>query len=163
MKADSKSADVDQAHATKTYCAWRFFLGSTVLICASWGHISLMPFLSLTLMGCNSAFAIMTSMVLSVWWLGERFVPKNDIPALLLISAGCATIVCTANTDAVEYTAEEAVEYLLSWRAISYYVFTVSFVLLTIWVTACFLRALRQFELDVETQDQELIGSDNTS
>ena len=102
------------------------------------------------MMGCNAAFAIGCSMLLSFYWLGERFVPKNDITALLLISAGCVTIVCNVSTDAKKFDSDEAIEHLLSWRSIGYYTFTGSFVLLTLLFTKFYLTAVRQFELDAE-------------
>ena len=120
---------------------------------ASFGHVSMMPYLDLTMMGCNAAFAIGCSMVLSAFWLGERFVPLNDITALFFISAGCVTIVCNVSTDAKKFDSEEAVEHLLSWRSIGYYTFTATFVLLTLCFTKFYLIAVRQFELDVEKFD----------
>ena len=153
MKADAKSADIDQSHVASTYCTWRFLLGTAILIFCSLGHIALMPFLDLTMMGCNAAFAIVTAMFMSIKCLGEKFVWKNDIIALICISAGCAVIVMNIDTDQKQYTGEEALEHLLAGRAFCYYGFTFSFVGITMWVTSCFLRAIRRFELDVESRD----------
>ena len=99
MKRDLNTEDIDQSHIAKTYLAWRFFLGTTILICCSIGHITLMPFLDLTMMGCNASFAIVTAMFMSIRCLGERFVWKNDIIALVCISGGCGVIVVNIDTN----------------------------------------------------------------
>lgn len=77
----------------------------------------------------------MCSMLLSVNCLGEIFVPKHDITAFVLISLGCVIVIVNVDTEEVEITADEAVDYLLSWRSIGLYTFNLIFVLMTHCVT----------------------------
>ena len=154
MKEDAKSADIDQNHVATTYFSWRFFLGTCIITTASFGHIGLLPHLDLTLMGCNAAFAIMSSMFLSIKWLGESFIPKHDITALVLISIGCASIVINVNTDPIEFTADEAIELITSARSIAFLLMTIISFFITLLVTKCFLEALRRFELDIDVYDE---------
>ena len=154
MKEDAKSTDIDQNHVATTYFSWRFFLGLCIIITASFGHIGLMPHLDLTLMGCNAAFAIMSSMFLSIKWLGESFIPKHDVTAVVLISLGCASIVINVNTDPIEFTADEAIELITSGRSVAFFLMTIVGYLITALVTKCFLEALRRFELDIDVYDE---------
>ena len=108
-----------------------------------------MPYLDLTLMGCNSSVAIMSSMLLSVYVLGEKFICKHDLTALVLISAGCTAIVLTANSDAVAYKPAEIIELLLAFKALGFYAVTVSVLLLNLYVTSRYLKQLRRFEADI--------------
>ena len=58
----------------------------------------MLPRLNLTMLAAKNVVAILASTVLSIQILGEVFIWKYDLPALILISAGCATVVLFANT-----------------------------------------------------------------
>ena len=70
-------------------------------------HALVLPHIDLTLISCNAATAIIVNMLLSIFILGEKFIPKYDLTAMLLITIGSVTIVIHANTEQVEFTAEE--------------------------------------------------------
>lgn len=102
---EAKTIDIDEDTTSKAYCSWRFFIGFLCLFIGSVIHVVILPYLDLTLMACNAAVAIMLSIVLSIQCLDEVFVWRYDCPALVLIAAGCATIVLNAHTEPIEYTA----------------------------------------------------------
>lgn len=66
--------------------------------------MAVLPFVDLTLISCNCASAIVFNMLLSVFYLGEKFVWQYDLFALLFIITGTVMIALTANTDPVSFT-----------------------------------------------------------
>ena len=88
--------DVDQT--AKVYCQWRWILGILALIVSLFLHFFMLPRLNLTMLAAKNVVAILASTVLSIQILGEVFIWKYDLPALILISAGCATVVLFSST-----------------------------------------------------------------
>lgn len=65
----------------------------------SFGHIAALPFCDLTLIAANSSSAVLMNCYISVRWLGEKFKPKYDIPAMFLISLGAISIIFLTNKE----------------------------------------------------------------
>ena len=63
------------------------------------GHFIALPFCDLTLIACNSGTAILINAFISKKFLGEKFVPKNDVIAILCVSAGTVFIVFFSNKE----------------------------------------------------------------
>ena len=154
-----ETREVDVDHATKTYLSWRFIVGLIFILSAQAIHVVVLPFLDLTLMGANSSVAILTSMVLSVKCLGEKFVPKHDVTAFFLISVGSICIILNAHTEKVSYSAEQTFDILISPRALSYYAFATVFYLAVTCYIKRYLQALRSFEFDAENYDRTISAS----
>ena len=62
-------------------------------------HVSVLPFLDMTLIAVNATLGIITSVLLSTCVLKESFIPKYDLTGLSFISAGCVLIVLNANKE----------------------------------------------------------------
>ena len=97
----------------------------------------------------------MAAIVLSTQILGEKFVCRYDLPALIFIAAGCSTIVLSANKTETEYTADEVKELLKSPRSLLFMGTCLLTIVLSICILGCLLRRLRLFEKDVEAYEKE--------
>ena len=115
----------------------------------------MLPRLNLTLLAAKNVCAILASTVLSIQILGEVFICKYDLPALILISAGCVTVVLFSSTTQTSYTAEQVIEFLKSARTIGFLVFCVLFIFLSTILLSFMLRRLRLFEKDCDSYEQE--------
>ena len=104
----------------RVYCSWRWLVGIFAMILGVVIHICMLKYLDLTLIAANSVTAIVSATVFSTQILGEVFICRYDLPALLLISAGCITIVLNANTSQTEYSAEDVKDLLKSPRTLSF-------------------------------------------
>ena len=101
------------------------------------------------------------NLILSKKFLGEKFVCKYDCTALILISAGCATIVLNANTSPVKYTPEESVDLLSSPRTLCFFAFGIIYFISMLLLIRCYLAKLRLFENDVDYFDEVRKGRDS--
>ena len=95
----------DHGQTAKAYCSWRFALGLFLTCIGTTVHVVVLPYIDLTLMGCNASFGIIAAMILSTTFLGEKFLWKYDFTAFVFISAGCTTVVLNAHTEEVHFTA----------------------------------------------------------
>ena len=120
------------------------------MVISTFVHLSVLPFLDLTLVAGGATLGIIAAMILAIVVLGEKFMWKYDLPGLTFISAGCITIVLNANKTEQTFTGEEAVAVLTSARAL---IFTAACLCL-IAIESCmlkkFLIKLRKFESDAE-------------
>ena len=113
-------------------------------------------------MACNASVAIIVNLILSTKCLGEQFVWRYDLPAILLISSGCATIVLNANSDPVRYTEEEIIALLTSSRSICFFVFALVYFASMLMLIKCYMGRLRVFESDVDFFDEAKKRQDGT-
>lgn len=93
-------------NAGKTYLSKRWALGFFFIILNVICHATILPYIDLTLISCNAATAIIVNIILSIKILDEKFIPKYDLTAVILIIAGSMTIVLHAHTEQVDFTAE---------------------------------------------------------
>lgn len=116
-------------------------------------HVIVLPYLDLTLMACNASTAIIMNLILSKKFLGELFIWKYDCTALVLISAGCTTIVLNAHTSQVKYDREAVVDVLTSARTLIYFTCGLIYFFCMLMMIKCYLTKLRLFEKDVDFFD----------
>lgn len=105
-------------------------------------------------MACNASTAIIMNLILSKKFLGETFIWKYDCTALILICAGCTTIVLNAHTSPVKYTQEETIEVLTSARTLIFFAVGLIYFLAMLALIKCYLAKLRVFESDVDFFDE---------
>ena len=105
-------------------------------------------------MACNASTAMIANLILSRKYLGEYFVWKYDCTALVLISAGCTTIVLNAHTEQTHYEADEVVSMLKSARTLTFFAFALTYFFSMMMLINCYLAKLRLFEQDVDYFDE---------
>lgn len=105
-------------------------------------------------MACAASTSILVGLILATQFLGEKFVWKYDCTALVLISAGCTTIVLNAHTTQVKFDREEVVDVLTSARTLIYLAFGLVYFITVLMLIKCYLANLRLFEKDVDFFDQ---------
>ena len=79
------------------YFTWRYALGFVLLTLSALIHGAVLPFCDLVLLSTLTAAGIVISTLLSIRYLGERFICKYDLPSFTLIIIGCTTIVALSN------------------------------------------------------------------
>lgn len=119
-------------------------------------HIYCLKYLDLTLISANAANSIVAAQILSTRILGEVFILKYDLPALIFICLGCVLLVLNANTEQSTYTAQDVRDLLSSTRTICFFAISFFLTLLSFCILQCMLRSLRRFEIDVEDYEREL-------
>ena len=113
-------------------------------------HVSCLPFLDLTLVAVNASLGIVIAVILSSLVFGETFICKYDATGLIFICAGCTTVVLTANTIEQEFTGEQVVDLLLSFRSLIFTTICTIAIISNNYGVKWFLKKLRVFEADVE-------------
>lgn len=151
----SERLDIEQdvSQSGKVYCSWRWLVGIFALCCSVAIHVMMLSYLDLTLLAAKQVIAIIAAVIFSVKLLDEVFVLRYDVPALLLISAGCIGIVLSANKTETNYTAEAVKALLIAPRTIFFLGFCLICIIVSVTVLAFVLRRLRQFEKDVESYE----------
>ena len=71
-------------------------------------------------MASTSANVIIAAVVLSCCILGEQFIVRYDLPAIIFITLGCGTLVMNANMEQTSYTAEEVKDLMTSSRTLCF-------------------------------------------
>ena len=95
MKEENKEAMIEDEESTtsKAYCSCKFLLGITLMLIAAILMFAMLPFIDLTLNAAFLPIGIITSLILSIVILKERFIAKYDLTALLFISIGSILMV----------------------------------------------------------------------
>ena len=88
----------------------------------------------MVLLTCNSATAILVSSGLAICLLGEKFVWKYDLTALVLYIIGGTLTIVQANRQKTERTPEEIRELLSSPASITFYAFAAVLLLVTCFI-----------------------------
>ena len=102
------------------YCQPKWIFGFLFVLMGPICQSIVLPFLDLTLIACNSATAIIANVILSTKILGEQFIWKYDLTAMLLIATGVVLIVLKAHTEPVSFSGEEIYYIMISWRMLAY-------------------------------------------
>ena len=76
-----------------------FFGGFCSVFIGSFGHVFMLPFADMTLFTTTCSLAILVTMILSMFMLGESLIPKYDIPAAIFICIGSALTIFQMNTE----------------------------------------------------------------
>ena len=74
-----------------------WWLGITMMVSGVTVHLIALPYADLALLSANSSLAIMINLILSIWLFKEKFIPKYDLTATILIISGAFSIVLLAN------------------------------------------------------------------
>ena len=74
--------------------------------------VGVLPFADMTLLTANSASAIIVSAGLAMCCLNEVFFWKYDLPAILLLLTGSATIILQSDTTDKSYDSEQIASLL---------------------------------------------------
>ena len=89
------SNDDSRAHC-KSPTWW---LGMAMMLSGVLIHICAIPYVDLALISANSSLAIIANLMLSIWLFNEKFVPKYDLTATVMIILGAFFIVLLANKE----------------------------------------------------------------
>ena len=116
----------------------------------SLGHFVVLPWCDLTLIACNSATAILMNVYISWRYLGEKFVPKYDLPAVIFVGIGAFIIVYMSNKEQQTFTVDRILRLMTTWGSTLYFVTTILLTLLVHWLVPVILKKLRAFEKDCE-------------
>ena len=106
--------------AASAYCSWFWFGGFLLSASSVTIHLSVLPYADLTLLSTNSIVGILFAQILSVMFLGEKWIAKYDLGALFFIISGCATIVLISDKEEIKFDAESIKEMLFNFTTISY-------------------------------------------
>jgi hypothetical protein len=106
-----KTAHMDQERNAQTgsstentiqknlFCSMKGLCGFFLMIVGVVGNFASLPFLDMTLVACNSSFAIMINIFISSKYLGEKFVAKYDLTAMSLVTMGTLVIIMLSNKE----------------------------------------------------------------
>ena len=99
IEGQEEQIDLDKVNASKTYCSWKWAIGFILITCNVLCHALVLPYVDLTLLACNAATAIIVNMILSTRILGEEFICKYDLTAMIFIATGSIIIATQAHTE----------------------------------------------------------------
>ena len=89
----------DKTIEKSVFCSLKGVFSLFLVIVGSLGHFLALPFCDLTLIACNSSSAVLINVFISWKYLGEKFVPKYDISAMLLVTIGTLIIILLSNKE----------------------------------------------------------------
>ena len=93
-------------------CEW--IVGFILLFIGSLIHVAVLPFVDLVILSTGTAISIVLNTVMSVMYLGEKFLPAYDIPALSMIIVGSLAICLMSSYDETTFTPDRIRELLAS-------------------------------------------------
>lgn len=135
-------------------CTWKGIAGILLTVVGVIGHLIALPFCDLTLIACNSSTAIIINVYISWKFLGEQFVPKYDISAMVLVFIGTLTIILISNKDQESFPLTKLLPLLCSLPSLAYFAVTMAGMISQRYWMPIFLRKIREFEADCETWDK---------
>ena len=106
-------------------------------------------------MAASSANGIIATILWSTLILGEKFILRYDLPALILIQIGCLTICLIANTKETTFSEDEVKELLKAPRTLTFFIFTVTMIIVCLSIINLVLKRLRLFEKDVDDYEND--------
>lgn len=139
---------MDGVNAGKTYCSGKWALGFVFIITNVVCHALILPYVDLTLLACNAATAIIVNMILSTQILGEEFIWKYDLTAMMLIAVGGIIIACNAHTEQVDFSRDDIYYLLVTSDTMIYLSICFGLFLGENSMLKYFYRRLREFEQD---------------
>ena len=151
---EKEDIDLDKVNASKTYCSVKWVIGFILITMNVCCHGLVLPFVDLTLLACNAATAIIVNMLLSTYILGEKFIWKYDLTAMLLIASGSIIIATQAHTDQVNFTPQEIHDLLVKADTIIYLFICIALFLGEGPMLKYFYRRLREFEADALSYEE---------
>ena len=96
------------------FCSLKGIAGFLLVFLGSMGHFVALPFCDLTLIACNASSAIIMNVYISWRFLGEKFVPKYDVSAMLMVTFGTLIIILLSNKEQQTFETEEIVSLLIA-------------------------------------------------
>lgn len=87
-------------------------------------HIWSLANADLTLLAVNASTGIIANIIFSTKFLGDKFVPKYDLPGLILIGIGSTMIVLLSNKVNQSLTVEQLLDLLIGLKSIAYLILT---------------------------------------
>ena len=85
-------------------------------------HVIVLPFVDLVILSTGTGISIFLNTLLAVFYLGERFKPKYDVPAFILIIGGCIAIVLLSDFSDTEYTPEDIERLIISTPSLIFFI-----------------------------------------
>ena len=102
-------------------CEW--IVGFLMLVVGSVIHVVVLPFVDLVILSTGTSIAIVMNTLLSVLYLGEKFVPRYDITAFSLIIVGSLAIVIMSDYSETTFTPDRIKELISSAQTIIFMLF----------------------------------------
>ena len=87
-------------------------------------HIWALANADLTLLAVNASTGIIANIIISTRFLDDKFVPKYDLPGLILIGIGSTMIVLTSNKVNEKMSIDRLLDLLVGIKSIGYLVST---------------------------------------
>ena len=119
--------------------------GFITMVIASLIHVAALPFCDLVVLSTNSSTGILFADILSIAYLGERFIWKYDGPAIFFLIVGSLAIVLLSNYDETTYTPDDIKALLWSQKTLVFTLILVSFTVLTVVQFVWHLKQLKRF------------------
>ena len=148
----------DKTIEKAVFCSCKGIVAMLLIIVGFLGHFIALPFADLTLIACNSSSAVLMNVFISAKYLGEKFVPRYDITAMMLVFLGTLVIILLSNKEQQVFTTPDLLELLTSVKSIVYFSLTLFFMISIKCFMPSFLRKLKRFERDCEEFDAEHEG-----
>ena len=114
------------------------------------GHFVALLFCDLTVIACNTSSAVIMNVFISWKWLGEKFVPKYDVTAIILVFAGTLLILLMANKDHQTFDTNALLKQLTTPQSLAYYGVTIILAITSHCLVPKILKTLKAFEADCE-------------
>ena len=83
-------------------------------------HIWSLANADLTLLAVNASTGIIANIIISTYFLGDKFVPKYDLPGLILIGIGSTMIVLLSNKVNQSMSIDQLLDLLVGIKSIGY-------------------------------------------
>jgi hypothetical protein len=146
-----KLAFIDQEKPSRRnnrpgYLQWKWLAGFITLVFATSLNRIGEFYVSLVLASSTEATSIISGVILSIYWLDDKFYPMYDVPPLTIITVGCVTILCIATEPVPVYDFEILVTLLKSRETVIYLLLVGSFFALSAFLFYLVMQALASFE-----------------
>ena len=127
MKVENTGLNGTQRKNPYLTCEW--LIGIILMVAGSLLHVVVLPFVDLVVLQAGTSIAILLNTILAVFYLGEVFMPRYDIPAFSMIIGGSIAIVLFSSFEEKTYTPDIIRDLLWSTATL---IFTLIYVLAAI-------------------------------
>ena len=85
--------------SVKVYCTCTWIIGFILSVVGGTVGVLVLPYCDLVLLSTTVGISIIMSNLLAMRFLGEKIIWRYDLPAFLLVVAGCTSIVFLSEED----------------------------------------------------------------
>ena len=135
--------------SVKVYCTCTWMIGFSLSVFGGTVGVLVLPYCDLVLLSTTVGISIILSNLLAMRFLGEKIIWKYDVPAFLLVVAGCTSIMLISEEDDQKLDKAQVLYLLRQPQTIIFSILTLLTLIVSLISFNRLGKNMKKFELDV--------------